>query len=383
MKVLYDSQAFTMQKFGGVSKCFCELIAHLPKEVQWEVGIKESDNFHLHDSIMPHLPYSQHINLEHFLCKKSFRGKGRIFVAANKYLPGFISTEGINRQYTIELLKRGDYDVFHPTFFDDYFLPYLNGKPFVLTVHDMIPELFPQYFKKNNPETKRKLLLCTKAAAIVAVSENTKKDLCRIMNIPEEKIHVIYHGGPESKNIEEPPIITEPYFLYVGGRGGYKNFSTLLNGFALFTQQRGGIKLVCTGNSLNKKEMKEIQSLHLTDQVIQIKASDQKLANLYAYAIAFIYPSLYEGFGMPILEAYAYGCPVILNKRSCFPEIAGDAAIYFDTDDNASFIAESLAVAVNLSDEQRRQLIALQKSRLEKYSWQHSSQQLAQLYASL
>lgn len=383
MKVLYDSQAFTMQKFGGVSKCFCELIAHLPKEVQWEVGIKESDNFHLHDSIMPHLPYSQHIDLEHFLCKKSFRGKGRIFVAANKYLPGFISTEGINRQYTIELLKRGDYDVFHPTFFDDYFLPYLNGKPFVLTVHDMIPELFPQYFKKNNPETKRKLLLCTKAAAIVAVSENTKKDLCRIMNIPEEKIHVIYHGGPESKNIEEPPIITEPYFLYVGGRGGYKNFSTLLNGFALFTQQRGGIKLVCTGNPFNKNEMKKIQSLHLTDHVIQIKASDKILANLYAYAIAFIYPSLYEGFGMPILEAYAYGCPVILNKRSCFPEIAGDAAIYFDTDDNASFIAESLAVAVNLSDEQRRQLIALQKSRLEKYSWQHSSQQLAQLYASL
>lgn len=383
MKVLYDSQAFTMQKFGGVSKCFCELIVHLPKEVQWEVGIKECNNFHLHDSIMPLLPYSQHTDFEHFLCEKSFRGKGRLFAAANKYLPFFLSTESINQRYALELLKRGDYDVFHPTFFDDYYLPYLNGKPFVLTIHDMIPELFPQYFKKNNPETKRKLLLCTKAAAIVAVSENTKKDLCKIMNIPEKKIHVIYHGGPESKNVEESPIITEPYFLYVGGREGYKNFSTLLKGFALFTQQRNGIKLVCTGNSFNKKEIEKIQSLHLTDHIIQIKASDRILANLYAYAIAFIYPSLYEGFGMPILEAYAYGCPVILNKRSCFPEIAGDAAIYFDTDDDASLIADTLTVTVNLSDEQRRQLIALQKSRLKKYSWQHSSQQLAQLYASL
>ena len=383
MKALYDSQAFTMQKFGGVSKCFCELIAHLPQNVQWEIGIKECNNVHLHDTIMPHLPYPQHIDFERFICRKSFPGKGRLFAAANKYIPYFHSTEGINQRYTIELLKRGDFDVFHPTFFDDYYLPYLKGKPFVLTIHDMTPELFPQYFKKNNSQIVLKRKLAVKASAVIAVSESTKKDIIGILGIPEEKVTVIYHGGPESKQVEEPPVVDFPYFLFVGGRGGYKNFSALLDGFALFHRQRTDVRLVCTGHPFSQSETERIQSLHLADCITQIKASDKTLANLYAHAMAFIYPSLYEGFGMPILEAYAYGCPVILNKRSCFPEIAGDAAIYFDTNEDGVPIAESLTFAANLSSEQRQQLIALQKKQLHKYSWQRSSLQLSQLYASL
>lgn len=378
MKVLYDSQAFTMQKFGGVSKCFCELIAHLPQNVQWEIGIKECNNVHLHDILIPQLPYSRH-----FISRKSFRGKGKLLAFADKYIPCFSSTEGTNRRYTIELLKRGDFDVFHPTFFDDYYLPYLNGKPFVLTIHDMSPELFPQYFKKNNSQIVLKRKLATKASAIIAVSESTKNDIVNILGIPEEKITVIYHGGPEGKQVKDPPVVTGPYFLYVGDRRAYKNFSALLDGFALFHRQRTNVRLVCTGQPFSQSETERIQFLHLAGSITQIEASDKTLANLYAHAMAFIYPSLYEGFGMPILEAYAYGCPVILNKRSCFPEIAGDAAIYFDSNEDGVPIAESLTFAANLSSEQRQQLIALQKKQLHKYSWQRSSLQLSQLYASL
>ena len=95
---------------------------------------------------------------------------------------------------TIEELQKGEYDIFHPTFFDDYFLPYLKGKPFVLTIHDMIPELYPLFFRPDDIHIILKRKLAPLAKAIIAVSENTKQDIVRILGIPEEKIHVVYHG---------------------------------------------------------------------------------------------------------------------------------------------------------------------------------------------
>ena len=278
------------------------------------------------------------------------------------------------------MLKEGNFDVFHPTFFDDYFLNFLNGKPFVLTIHDMMPELFPEYFKKHNLQITAKKKLVKKAAAIIAVSNQTKNDIIDILQVPEEKITVIYHGGPIIETIKMPPIITSPYFLYVGVRDFYKNFNQTLIDFGKVTNKYPYIKLVCTGYDFTKDEIRLITQLNLQNNIVYIKADNEQLKNLYTYAIAFIYPSLYEGFGMPILEAFAYGCPVLLNKKSCFPEIAKDAGIYFESDNSGSNLSEKLFEAIIWSSEDRKDIKQNGYNRLANFSWEKSSLQLAHLY---
>lgn len=382
MKVLYDYQAFTMQHFGGVSKCFCELLMHKPKDLDYEIAISQSNNSHLIDSnLVDNLVYPA-MDYQVFAKRFPHLAKHKIYKLLN--ILGLIKgAEKLNKKDSILKLKEKKFDVFHATFFDDYFLPYIGDKPFVITVHDMMPEIFPDYFKKPNPETKRKKELCEKAAAVIAVSENTKKDLIRIMDIPEEKIQVIYHGGPNIADNFSLHLVRGEYFLYVGQRDAYKNFHQTLMDFSLFHRQFPLVKLVCTGKPFSSSENKLIRELELLQHVIYIRPTDIELLNLYHYAIAFIYPSLYEGFGMPILEAFACGCPVLLNNKSCFPEIAGDAALYFESDSSNSNLSELLIKYYSRKTTLKDQLVSKGYCRLQKYSWDKSSNKLFNIYAGL
>lgn len=187
MKVLYDYQAFMMQVYGGVSNSFVELIAHLPDSLDFQIGVRESDNVHLKEK---HLLYQLNPcrkTVDNFICKRKIPFKRQIFNLWNQLLPLYPSSYNINKKYSIDLLKEGKFDVFHPTFFDDYFLDYLGGKPFVLTVHDMIPELFPQYFNKRNVQIKGKEKLVKRASRIITVSEKTKQDMMELLHVPEKK----------------------------------------------------------------------------------------------------------------------------------------------------------------------------------------------------
>lgn len=385
MKILYDYQAFTMQKFGGVSKCFCELISRLPKEVEWDIAVKQSDNIHLRQlGLIPKLKYNN-ICADTFITKRKFKGKYRLYNIVNQLLPYFPSSDNLNRKYTLQKLKEGDYDIFHPTFFKDYFLPYLKEKPFVLTIHDMMPELFPEYFKRNDMQILMKKKLVKEAAAIITVSNQTKNDVIRLLGVNPKKISVIYHGGPKRNDLLriQPPIIGGNYILYVGSRDAYKNFAQFLRGFSLFAKNNADVKLVCTGKPFIKEEQQLISDLGISKRIVQYFVDDIDLMNLYAHALAFVYPSLYEGFGMPILEAYAYGCPVILSHCSCFPEIAGNAALYFNTKNGELELASRLQEIYNYTDKQRDDLIQLGYERLSHYTWEGSSKQLLKLYESL
>ena len=111
--------------------------------------------------------------------------------------------------------------------------------------------------------------------------------------------------------------------------------------------------------------------------------SDNEMYSLYHNAICFVYPSEYEGFGIPILEAYQAECPVLLNNASCFPEIAGDAAIYFNLDKDGSDLANKVELLLSLSLEERQSLIDKQKDRLKRYSWENSAKQMAAIYQSI
>lgn len=382
MKVLFDYQAFTMQNYGGVSKCFCELIKSFPSAIQYEIAIKQSNNIHLKESSLVENIKEAPCNIVTFSKKFSFRGHVRTYYILNKYLH-LPTAENINQDYSIRLLKENKYDIFHPTFFDPYFLSYIGNKPFVLTIHDMMPELFTNFFKRNSLDIINKRILAKSASKIIAVSNQTKSDIIDILKIPENKIEVIYHGGPQIEKIIEKPIFEKKYFLYVGQRGTYKNFPLTLKEFQKIAVSFGDVYLICTGPNFSKKETDLIKTLKLEHRVFQKTVTDKELKNLYANAIAFIYPSLYEGFGMPILEAYSYGCPVILNNTSCFPEIANNAALFFDSDDSSSNLSSKLIEILQWSQEERQINIKLGYDRLSYFSWNKSALKLISIYKEI
>ena len=316
MRVLFDYQAFEMQRFGGVSRSYAEIISHLQGEgVSCKFGLKESDNTYIE---LPNTKPLHYTHNKYFGGKKWFKGQRsltrKIMHAAGHENDGLT----INQEYCIKLLKQQNFDIFEPSFFNPYFLPYLNGKPFVLTVHDMIPELLDV----DKPQTELKQIVCPLATHIHVPSQNTKNDLIRIMEIPSEKITVIPHGAPEIPP-KRNPLFDFPYLLYVGARWPYKNFEPFISEYSHVVSRYPELHVVCTGNSFSDEEIALLSKLKIHEHVICMPhVSEEQLQALYQYAVAFVYPSAYEGFGIPILEAFVNGCPVLLNNASCFPTIS-------------------------------------------------------------
>lgn len=375
MRVLFDYQIFSFQKFGGISNMYTQLMLNMPKEVEFKVSLKESDNYHLQSSGILDIPKDS-CNEDNFLWGTKFRGKGKVYSLLSKLAPSMTSL-GRNKLESINQLKKGDFDIFHPTYFYDYFLPYLKGKPFVLTIYDMISEKF---FPQNDLQTINKRKMVKTAAHIIAISEKTKQDIVELLHVDPAKISVIHLAVPEVKNIITQPLINDKYILFVGHRFSYKNFIPMAESLSPILNRNRDIKLVCTGIPFTQEEIVKLRSLGIYDSVIHLRPSDEELRNLYSHAMCFIFPSLYEGFGIPILEAYQSGCPVLLNNKSCFPEIAQDAAIYFNLDSNGSNLTEVMNSFLQMGESEREELLNRQCKRLADFSWKKSAEQLADVY---
>jgi len=399
MKILFDHQAFILQTQGGVSRCFAELYKHLPIDVETRISVTETDNVYL-NAMGIGKPICDGIN--NFIDLPCYPVKCRMFAAYKHFTEGLPykykndynwTYQNQNELNTIKQLKEGNFDIFHPTFFDDYFLPYLNNKPFVLTIHDMIPELYPQYFDGDRDrQILGKKKLAPLARAIIAVSENTKEDIVRILKVPEEKVHVIYHGSGHivfdsqstcERNVEFTPN-NEPFILYVGNRRSYKNFNLFVDEIVSTLKCHSELKVICTGSEFNDEEITHLYGLGLQDRFIhRWVETDEEFALLYNKAFCFVYTSEYEGFGIPILEAYKADCPVMLNRASCFPEIAGDAAIYFTLSKEGSDFNLQFEKLYSMTSDQREQLLQKQRERLKLYSWEKSAKQLAAVYKTI
>lgn len=378
MKVLYDLQAFDMQTHGGVSRCFAALYSHRPAFVDAHISVKETDNVYLQELGFP----PKGTLYKNFLCDKDTKLKHFLFKLKYNIQYGKFSRLDkrplINLFETESVLKKGDFDIFHPTFFDDYFLPFLGKKPFVITVHDMIPEIF----SIDKHQVEQKLAIIPKATHIVAVSERTKQDLVRIMHVPEEKVSVIYHGSDEEPYMPSTTApIAEEYILFVGTRYEYKNFKAFCKSCVVILKRHPQLKIVCTGVPFSPEEFQFFESLGIKDRMVhKFVQTSQELLDLYHYAFTFVYPSKYEGFGIPILEAYKADCPVMLNRASCFPEIAGDAAVFFDLNSEKSDFEEQFETLYRLTGDERGELIQRQRERMKLYSWSKSAAQLADVY---
>lgn len=378
MKVLFDHQVFDSQTVEGPSRYFVELARHLIEEgVEVEFAVRQTDNVFLHSDarwsshIVPHQPPHPFITRLR-----------QIGVRAG--IVPYMATFSANQAASEAALARGDFDIFHPTYYEPYFLPLPAGKPFIVTVHDMIHELFPKYIKPGNPTTSWKQQVIAAASHLIAVSECTKQDLVRLCNIAPDKVTVVHHGvgAPFTNPVSPEKNEKKLYLLYLGSRDRYKNFSCLLE--ALPSLRRANPELMCIcvgGGEFTTGEKVRMRQLGVDQSFAQVSADDHALAKLYREAAAFIFPSLYEGFGMPILEAMASGCPVILSRASAFPEVAGDAALYFNPQEPADLARAVQELLASPAVSQRLRTLGLQRA--AKFSWVRTAQQTLAVYQQI
>lgn len=366
MKILYDHQIFSIQKYGGASKYYCEILRNLPKGC-WDTTTVFSEN-----------EYVKHFDLFpiHDLCPSiSFRRKAFLL-------------NTLNKPYSFYRLKRSDYDIFHQTNFETYCLHAIGKKKMVTTFHDMNLVKFNELYQYNFyhpkgwlPSVQKKSI--NRADKVIAISDATKSDLINFWDINPEKIKVIHHGVDKNKiqNLPSDRIVDSPYLLFVGDRAGYKNFNRFFTAFSLLEQKNPGLKLICTGKGFDASEVMYQEKLNVAQNVIHISANERTMAQLYRDAEFFVYPSLSEGFGMPVLEAMVYDCPVALSNTSCFPEVAGNAGLYFDPyqiDDIYLKISQLLE-----SKGLRNNLMELGQQRLTNFSWEKSAEEHLGVYRSL
>ena len=201
--------------------------------------------------------------------------------------------------------------------------------------------------------------------------------------MPEDKIHVVYQAGMKLTAFAPPtPPVTGRYLLYVGMRAGYKNFDFVARGFASLGPAYRDIQLVCCGGlSFTRAERALFESLGVADRLLQFRCTDRELAGFYAHATAFVFPSLYEGFGIPPLEAMAHGCPVIVSRSSSLPEVVGEAGVYFDPTNQDDFRAQ-LERIVN-DAELRASLVVLGGQRASEFTWDRCFRDTLAVYRSV
>lgn len=357
MKILYDYQAFTLQKIGGVSRYNIELMKNLPFGCNYSIPPCFSDNVYLKEKGIRHMSIMPNNNSSI---------KQRLY-------------SGYNRLQSLWHLTNEKFDVFHPTYFRPYYMGHTGNHPVVVTVHDLNYFLYPEMFQ-NSIDVKREIILsCKYADAIICVSEETRQNLLTFIELDPQKTNTIYLGASqEIPKHDEKRLHASPYILYVGGRWSYKNFPNFLKAYSKMNTK---VDLVCTGKPFNEEEISLISQLKIKDRVFQKFVSDEEMTNLLCHAEFFVYPSIAEGFGLPILEAARCGCPSVVSDILCFHEVANDSAIYFNPNsiDDMAFTLEKA-----ISDEAKLHELSLKaQENLKRFTWQKMAKETFEVYKKL
>ncbi len=362
MNVMFDHQIFSVQRYGGYTKYYVSLSR----------ALRQLPDFHAQIVAPAHVnEYLEPQDSRHpltFALRHPRRGlKYRPALAA----PLFRLAAGWRRPDIVHethyILKGGQ-------------LP--RGVPVMATCHDMIVERTADGSSASRDAIRHKRLSFERASGIICISENTRADLLERYPQFESRVSVVHHGV-DAIEPRQPSGLRLPssYLLFVGVRGGYKNFANAVRAIGASSRAGRNLDLVCFGGgALNAAERRICADAGLDEgRVLQISGDDQLLAHAYRQALALIYPSSYEGFGMPLTEAMVQGCPVLCSNSSCFPEICADAALYFDPDD-----VDSIRQAIErlLDQPQRRaSLVRDGRRRASAFTWASCAAGTAAAYA--
>ena len=363
--ILYDTDIFIRQKYGGIRLYFSSLINKLSA---FPVAI-QPDPLHL-QSLEPRSSFYD--SIAHF---------SRITYSLTRSL-----RPSSDRAF-----------VYHPTYYSDPFLPYYKY-PSVVTIHDLIHEKYYEFFDSSY-STRRlrayvdaKLTCMLHATAIIAVSQATADDILDVYPfIDSSKIFVIPHG---SDHLSSYPIVPsplsssleylskDPFFLYVGSRSNYKGFYILLRSFKSLCIDFPSLRLICVGSSFTFEEYKAISYFGLSSHVISYSALNSELPYLYSTTLGLIYPSFCEGFGLPILEALSFNCPVVCSNIPPFLEIGGDLPFYYPPNDfqELTYLLRRLALNSLLI---RKDQLNSSKLHSSLFSWSNTAKLTYELYSQI
>lgn len=358
-RVYYDYQAFTLQQWGGISRYYIELISRIHGTdgftAQLEPGWSRNE-------LLPEQA-DWLGRLRHWPAAFSFRGCGRL-----QHLMNRLVLRGSGRGAAIH----------HATYYGSFRPSPLRGVPLVVTVFDMIHEIFPDYFPAIDRTTQHKRRIMERADLIIAISGQTRQDIVEYAGIPPEKIKVVPLGSSLQRMAEAQFRLQLPerFLLYVGNRDRYKNFEELYRAWLPLYRRDPGLKLVCAGGGgFTAAETQRISADRSGGGILYYPVNDAVLAELYSRAAALVVPSLYEGFGLPVVEALRCGCPVVAAEAGSLPEVGGAAAFYYRPGET-----EQLTALLEALPAISRQELMLQG---EAFSWERTAADTAALYRTL
>tara|TARA_Y100000389_G_C17446516_1_gene511940 strand:- start:187 stop:1290 length:1104 start_codon:yes stop_codon:yes gene_type:complete len=366
MKIFYDHKIFCKQEIGGPSKYFVQLSSHLNKT---NVNAKIFAGFHL-NKYLKNYEIKNSIGFE----KKFFFSK---YFVNTKIVPKINS---FNEIINANFLRNFNPDVIHSTYYDGSF--YTKNKPLVITVFDLIHEIFYKSYGYQNPYYPKKNAI-DRANHIICISKSTANDLIQFYNVDQNKISIIHLGTEKKLKVNSRAPIKYPYILYVGNRHKYKNFEIFLKSLSTEPKILKNFKVVLFGGkNFNKNELNLLKLYNIDlKNFLFFEGSDDLLNTFYQNARLLIYPSKYEGFGLPILEGFANNCPVICSNIPVFKEVADKAAEYFDPNNHDSL--SHILTKVLFSDLVRQDLINKGKKRLEFFNWNKCAQETKEVYKKL
>ncbi len=357
MKVFFDHQVFLEQSFGGVSNYFVNLVNNFSSNVEPLIVSPIYKNKYLKNTKNTH---------KFFYLKKT----GLL----NKFF------QNLNRFYFEKYSKIKKPDFVHYTYFNEKLSYNLNTR-FITTEYDLIKEKFYKDKFKDQINYKKKIF--NNLDHIFCISNNTKNDLLDLYNLNDKKISVTHLAVNKSKKYIERKIKVRPFILYVGKRDRYKNFVNAIKAFASSERLLKDFDFVCFGGdkftSYEKNLFKEIKLPN--SRIHYFQGDEYELNFFYKSAEIFIFPSLYEGFGIPLLEAMNMECVVLCSNTSCFPEIAGNGASFFNPNDLGSI---KHCIEETIYDETKK--LSLKKRgniNLSKYSWKKCAEETEAIYKNL
>ncbi len=289
-------------------------------------------------------------------------------------------------------LSRASPHLFHTP---HYILPVLTPCRSIVTIHDCIHLIFPQYLPHRAAHAYARTMFWTavhRASRILTVSEASKKDILRFFGVPSERVTVIYNAiddrffeQPSEEQIvrvRERYQLHDRFLMYAGNVKPHKNIERLIDAFVLLRKKGlDDLKLLITGSEISRystlRRAVHRHNLHRHVRFLGYQ-SEETLAALYRLADVFVFPSLYEGFGLPPLEAMASGTPVVASNVSSLPEVVGDAGVLVNPYDPQA-IADGV-VNVLEDDALRHDLTARGLKRARTFSWAESVRQIRQIY---
>ena len=356
-------QVVSLQNAGGASRYVYELTAHLSRMPEVMVGTVLGFNAS---------SYPFH----------SLEATGAKVVSWGTAMKAGLKRYMVNELLTTPYVARRRWDIYHPTLYRS--MPFVRARRMVATHYDCVHERFPELVTGRARVIRAKRRLYNDADVIICISESSRQDLLDFYSIDASKTRVIHLGmqplptcATAGRDLETQT--RRPYALFVGARRGYKNFDALLAAYHDTALFKALDLLVIGGAPLTAAEIELVKKLGLAGCVIHVQlASDELLAEAYRKARFLVYPSLYEGFGLPPIEAMAAGCPVVACRTSAMPEVCLDAPFYFEPKDPSSL---GRAI-VNANEDEDARRCAIQRGRdvAVTYSWAECANRTLAVY---